>query len=257
MNLEQLNTDLPDEIKVFKLIRVTKGFNAKEKCDARSYSYTLPSIAFTTNESDLAAYRIDATTVNKVNEALALFEGSHNFHNFTSRKAFSDPSAVRFIHRFRCGEPFEVNNVEFCELSVKGQSFMLHQIRKMVALAIAVVRGVTPMDTITKSFQENRLELPMAPGLGLVLNEVHYDRYNERYGEDGMHELLTWDDVDEKVREFRAKFIHSFITNAEVTEQPMLKWLQTLTLHSYNERPEEKECANAVKSLNNDDDDDE
>lgn len=254
--MEQLNADLPDEIKVFKLIRVTKGFNSKEKCDARSYSYTLPSISFAAAGSDFATYRIDATTLTKVNEALASFEGTHNFHNFTSKKAFSDPSAVRFIHEFKSGEPFIVDNVEFCELSVKGQSFMLHQIRKMVALAIAAVRGVTTMDTIAKSFEENRLDLPMAPGLGLVLNEVHYDRYNERYGEDGMHELLTWNDVDDDVREFRAKFIHAHITKTEITEQPMMKWVETLTLHSYSERSDEKEIVKvSEKSSNNDDDD--
>lgn len=251
--MEQINNDLPAEIKIFKLIRVTKGFNAKEKCDARSYSYTLPSVSFTTS-TDLVNYRIDDATLAKVNEALKLFEGSHNFHNFTSRKAFSDPSAVRFIHQFQSGQPFIVDGVEFCELSVKGQSFMLHQIRKMVGLTIAAVRGVTTIETISRSFQENRLDLPMAPGLGLVLNEVHYDRYNNRYGEDGMHELLVWDDVDEAIREFRAKHIHSFITNAEITEQPMMKWLETLTLHSYDERAEDKEKP-ISKSPNEDDDD--
>lgn len=254
VNLEQLNTDLPAEIKIFKLIRVTKGFNAKEKCDARSYSYTLPSVSFTTS-ADLATYRIDDATLAKVNAALKLFEGSHNFHNFTSRKAFSDPSAVRFIHQFQSGKPFVVDGVEFCELSVKGQSFMLHQIRKMVGLTIAAVRGITTMDTIPRSFLETRLDLPMAPGLGLVLNEVHYDRYNERYGEDGMHELLEWNDVDEAIREFRAKHIHSFITNAEISDQPMMKWLETLPLHSYDERPEDKE--KVVAKGQNDDDDDE
>lgn len=254
VDLEQLNKDLPDEIKIFKLIRVTKGFNAKEKCDARSYSYTLPSMSFVADQTDLTKYRIDEATLGKVNEALGQFEGTHNFHNFTSKKAFSDASAVRFMHEFKCGQPFLVNDVEFCELSVKGQSFMLHQIRKMVGLTIAAVRGVTSVDTISRSFQENRLDLPMAPGLGLVLNEVYYDRYNERYGEDGMHELLVWSDVDEIIQEFREKFIHAFITKTEVTEQPMQKWIETLTLHSYSERPEELEKA-ATNTQNNDEDD--
>ena len=32
----------------------------------------------------------------------------------------------------QCGEPFVMDGMEFCVLKVKGQSFMLHQIRKMI-----------------------------------------------------------------------------------------------------------------------------
>lgn len=51
---------------------------------------------------------------------------------------------------------------------------MLHQIRKMVGLAIAVVRGLAPESVISKAWQEDRLDIPVAPGLGLVLEEVSH-----------------------------------------------------------------------------------
>ena len=41
-----------------------------------------------------------------------------------------------------CGSPFLVDGMEFCVISVRGQSFMIHQIRKMIGLVIAVVRKV-------------------------------------------------------------------------------------------------------------------
>lgn len=91
--------------------------------------------------------------------------------------------------------------------------------------------------------------------MGLVLNEVHYENYNNRYGDDGVHELLQWNDVDGEIQEFREKFIDSVITDTEITDRPMLKWLETLTLHSYDERPEEKAKNYDEKTQENDADD--
>ena len=63
-------------------------------------------------------------------------------------------------------------STEMLKLSVKGQSFMLHQIRKMVGLAVAIVRGLTPEGTMDRSFEEPLMDVPKVPGLGLVLEKV-------------------------------------------------------------------------------------
>lgn len=240
VDLESLNRDLPSDIKVFGIKRVTKSFNCKDQCNARTYSYTLPTIAFAPHDQavDITTYRIDADILARLNETLKLFEGTKNFHNFTSRKKFEDPSAKRFIISFQSQSPFLVDDVEFCTIIVKGQSFMMHQIRKMIGLTIAVVRGVTTVDTITRSFEKARIDIPMAPGLGLVLDQVHYNHYNDRFRGDGVHDLLEWDTFEDAIKEFRDKHIYSVIKDTEMKEQPMIKWLQTLLIHSYDEQPE-------------------
>ncbi len=45
---------------------------------------------------------------------------------------------------FDIGDVYVVDGMEFVQLRVHGQSFMLHQIRKMVGLLIAVMRGLIP-----------------------------------------------------------------------------------------------------------------
>lgn len=243
MDLEALNKDLPEDIKVFGLKRVTKGFNCKDQCNARTYSYTLPSISFAPYKEtvDMKEYRLDDATLTRVNETLKLFEGTKNFHNFTSRKKFEDPSTRRFIISFQCEPPFMVDDVEFCTIIVKGQSFMMHQIRKMIGLTIAVIREIAPVETIPKSFEKTRLDIPMAPGLGLVLNQVHYDGYNIRFKDSDIpsHEQLVWDEFEPAIQEFRDKFIYPVIKETELKEKPMAKWLETLPHHSYDERPED------------------
>lgn len=108
-------------------------------------------------------------------------------------------------------------SVDYVNL-ILGQSFMLHQIRKMVGVVIAICRGVAKMDVIERSWQHDRLDLPIAPGLGLVLEEVHYDKYNEKFGNDGMHERLDFVELNDQVAEFRAKHILPTIIKVEKEE---------------------------------------
>lgn len=83
-----------------------------------------------------------------------------------------DPSARRYIISFRCVDTFVSKGIEFAVLEIKGQSFMLHQIRKMVAIVIAVVRNIVHEETINEAFKMVKMEIPIAPSLGLCLCHV-------------------------------------------------------------------------------------
>jgi len=108
--------------------------------------------------------------------------------------------------------------IEKCIYFILGQSFMLHQIRKMVGVIIAICRGVAKLDVIERSWKKDRLDLPIAPGLGLVLEEVHYDKYNEKFGNDGMHERLDFIELNDQVAAFRVKYILPTIIKIEKEE---------------------------------------
>lgn len=242
INIDELNKDLPEQIRVFCARRVTKGFNAKEKCCGRTYTYTIPTVAFAEHSAQVKIddYRLPGDKITKLNEILKMYEGTKSFHNFTSRKEYIDPSSKRYIVSFDCDVPFVVSGVEFAVLKVKGQSFMLHQIRKMIGLALAVLRGLTSKETISRAFTEVRIDIPMAPGLGLVLDQVHYDRYNARYGTDGIHDALSWDKEEPEVQKFFETFIVPTIVNTEINDASMVTWLETLPLHSYDIRTDSK-----------------
>ena len=79
------------------------------------------------------------------------------FQTNTLSRKHDDPSANRFIMSFIVGHPFVRGDVEFLSLSVEGQSFMLHQIRKMIGLVIAVVRGYLTDDVICEAFKPEKV----------------------------------------------------------------------------------------------------
>ena len=49
---------------------------------------------------------------------------------------------------------------------------MIHQIRKMVGLVIAIVRGFAPETMVVEAFKKEKVDIPRAPALGLLLENV-------------------------------------------------------------------------------------
>ncbi|XP_044030508.1 tRNA pseudouridine synthase A isoform X2 [Siniperca chuatsi] len=234
--IDKINEHLPPQIRVLGLKRVTQGFNSKNNCDARTYSYMLPTAALSPKDYDtgnIAAFRLSPETLQRVNCLFSLYKGTHNFHNFTSQKAASDPSARRYITEMSCGEPFICSNTEFAVITVRGQSFMLHQIRKMIGLVIAVVKGYAKEEVMQRSWGQEKVDVPKAPGLGLVLERVHFDRYNKRFGGDGLHERLEWDREEEAIKAFKEAHIYPTIVETECQEGSMVSWMSTLPIHDF------------------------
>ncbi|VDM18649.1 unnamed protein product [Hydatigera taeniaeformis] len=166
------------------VFRVTKKFNPKTVCNHRVYQYLLPSFSFASGDNitleNCWRYRLSAESLTRVNELLRRYKGTHNFFNFTSRRTPDDKSCMRYIMSIECSPPFLLDgDREFAIITVQGQSFMLHQIRKMIGLVIAIVKG--------------RTDIPKAPGLGLLLDQVSYARYNERFCADGSHQSIDWE----------------------------------------------------------------
>lgn len=90
----------------------------------------------------------------RFNKILKYYVGTHNFHNFTTRTKAEDPAARRFIISFDANTTLVVEGMEFVKCEVVGQSFMLHQIRKMIGLAVAIMRNCAPESLIAKALQK-------------------------------------------------------------------------------------------------------
>lgn len=83
---------------------------------------------------------------------------------------------------------------------------MMHQIRKMVGLAVAVLRGVAPRDCIKQGYDTFRyLNIPMAPELGLFLDRTFYESYNRKWAPE--HDVLNSDEWAETIAEFKVSMV--------------------------------------------------
>lgn len=123
---------------------------------------------------------------------------------------------------------------------------MMHQIRKMIGLVIAVVKGYAQEEIIERSWGEEKVDVPKAPGLGLVLERVHFDRYNKRFGGDGLHETLEWVEEENAIVAFKEAHIYPSIVDTECKEKSMISWMSTLPIHDFtataSDKQERKVC---------------
>ena len=188
-------------------------------------------------ESFLSSYRISQLELDRLGSLLNNYVGSHNFHNYTSRRTFEQQSSRRVIHSFTIGTPQLIDNLEWISLTVQGQSFMLHQIRKMIGLAILLMRCGNPdLDSliISRSFLKTRWSIPKAPGIGLMLNQVLLDFYNRRFtgGRDGsLAQRIDLDEMRSSIDNFKQAHIYRRIVVEEHHHRVFAQWLPSLVFH--------------------------
>jgi len=161
-------------------------------------------------------YRVSSARLARLEEALNEYVGTHNFHNFTVRKTAKDPSCKRHIKSFQLNTSTIIKNgTEWVSLKVHGQSFMMHQIRKMVGLAALVVRCGCPISRIRETCTEAVVSIPKAPSLGLLLERPVFDSYNTNQAAKHEREPIDFDKYEKEMLEFKDREIYSRMFKVE------------------------------------------
>ncbi|KAH6838608.1 pseudouridine synthase [Chaetomium sp. MPI-CAGE-AT-0009] len=163
-------------------------------------------------------YRATPARIERLQQALNSYLGTRNYHNYTVMKSHKDPSAMRHIKSFQVNPaPITIGDTQWLSLKVHGQSFMMHQIRKMVAMAVMVVRCGAPLSTIIESYGPRRISIPKAPGLGLMLERPMFTGYNQKAAGLGKEavDFAKWED---KIEEFKDKHIYRRMFELEEKE---------------------------------------
>jgi tRNA pseudouridine38-40 synthase len=208
-----VNRCLPDDIRLLRSIHpIPLSFHARTCCEARRYRYFVPAkVLFRTNMKEQQQQEESIMDLRKrLKRVLLEWGGTHSFHNFSNLKKPSsqmnsraiNPSkadshsadeeeddnndtASSFRHILRCHveDVIQHDHMDFVVISIKGQSFVYHQIRKMMGATIGVMNQSLPDDFITNAFKEENTEMdvPLAPAEGLMLVEAIYSKHCSKH----------------------------------------------------------------------------
>ncbi|KAF3769734.1 pseudouridine synthase, partial [Cryphonectria parasitica EP155] len=180
-------------------------------------------------------YRVTPARVEQLQAALNQYLGTNNFHNYTVHKTFKDPSAKRLIRSFVVNpKPIQIRDTEWLSLKVHGQSFMMHQIRKMVAMAVLSVRCAAPLERIKESYGPTRISIPKAPGLGLLLERPVFETYSKKAQENFGKEALNFDKYEKEIEDFKHKQIYTRIWDTEEKDASFHVFLHQLDSFNTN-----------------------
>ena len=180
------------------------------------------------------AYRIPPPRAARIQSALSHYLGTHNYHNYTVQKTYRDASAKRVIKSFVMDPtPLLINDTEWLSLKVHGQSFMMHQIRKMVSMVALVVRCGCPDSRIRDTYGEEKLSIPKAPGLGLLLERPVFDTYNQRLVTEFGREKIEFARFEREMEAFKQREIYERIFREEERDHQWGFWNFVLRLCAF------------------------
>lgn len=228
--VHSINDNLPGDVQVYGILRVTSSFNARQDCHRRRYEYIFPlGLLGGKNAIQVSADDPDAgdSRVQKFSTILRQYEGSHCFANFTEGLDSGSDSARRYIIRVSCLSPFipPGSALYYVPVEIIGQSFLLHQIRKMIGLALTVYHGHIPEESISVALcPEVRLSTPLAPAEGLLLDTLYFDHYSAKHKKTLGH-AISHEVFAEAKRTFKEQKIYFRIAQRECHSRALELWV--------------------------------
>lgn len=153
---------VPDDIKINDIFNVSSVFHARYDALSKSYQYRL-RLDLDVNFMH-SAWSISSISMDELKEKLNLFEGVHDFRNFSKYRDF--PSTIRLIESLKMWEDNGTWIIEFV-----GPSFLRYMIRMIVGSLIK-----HDLNTIKKGLEEPTVSIGkhLAPSHGLYLMNIEY-----------------------------------------------------------------------------------
>ena len=166
-----INRMLEKDIRVIDLKYTDMSFHSRFSAKKKEYHYLIKFDNFSAFDFNyyLEHKKMD---LNKVNEVLELFKGSHNYHSFTTNDVDKRKNFNKFIYEAKV-----IKHSDYYEFIFIGDGFLRYQIRKMMAVILDYADSKIDLDFIKGAFEkEDPLYLTkIASPNGLYLMKVMYE----------------------------------------------------------------------------------
>lgn len=169
--LKGLNSYLPDDIHIKSVEEVDDSFHARFSAVSKEYRYYI-NIGEYNPLTIKYAPNITYLDFDLMNEAIKLFEGTHNFKGFASSSIDPRKDTNKTIYEAKINK---YNN--YLEFIFVGTGFLKYQIRRMMGLLIEIGRGKENKEKILEVLQkaDPAISHKVADGCGLYLYKVNYE----------------------------------------------------------------------------------
>ena len=168
--MRAMNSNLPSDIHVIKTEIVNDDFHARYMVKEKEYQYLLNMGEYDPCMRNLVYQYGKKLDLEKMNEAIKYFVGTHNFKSFTPNKDKRE-NYVRTINYASIKEKDGILTFTF-----RGNGFIKYQIRNMVGFLIKVGEGKKNGKDIPKILkkEDRRMASITAHAEGLYLTKVRY-----------------------------------------------------------------------------------
>ena len=168
--MRAMNSKLPEDIHVIKTEKVSNDFHARYMVKEKEYQYKLNMGEYNPIERNYVYQYCKKLDLEKIDDAIKNFIGTHNFKSFTPNKDKRD----NYVRTITHASIKEKNGILI--FTFRGNGFIKYQVRNMVGYLIRVGEGKKKGSDIPKILlsEDRRMASITAHPEGLYLTKVIY-----------------------------------------------------------------------------------
>ena len=165
-----LNSNLPEDIHVIKVKKVSDDFHARFSAHKKEYVYKINIGEYNPMDRKYIYQYNRPLDIEKMKQAIKYFEGTHDFTSFVSSEDERE-NKVRTIVKTDIKKKKDI-----IEISFQADGFMKYQVRNMVGLLIAIGNNKKEVSDVVKiiNAKDRTKSVKTANPEGLYLKKVWY-----------------------------------------------------------------------------------